>query len=121
MLNLDMHILIFAVLGQLRLAEERLMMSQPWAISSIVLWEIAKLAFLGRIEVDLNHPRVVEVLDEVRVLPVTLDVCRALPRLDFRSDPADAIIAATSIAYNVPLLTRDSKILRSAIVPLVEA
>ena len=39
-------------------------------------------------------------------------------RLDFESDPADELIAATSLAYGIPLLTRDRKLLRSKIVPL---
>jgi PIN domain nuclease of toxin-antitoxin system len=42
----------------------------------------------------------------------------SLPELDFRSDPIDEIIAATSIAHSVPLLTRDKKILQSKVVPL---
>ena len=39
-------------------------------------------------------------------------------RLDFRSDPADEIVAATSIVHDIPLLTRDARILGSKIVPL---
>jgi predicted nucleic acid-binding protein len=35
--------------------------------------------------------------------------------LDFESDPDDEIIAATSLAHNVPLLTRDRRILRSKV------
>jgi PIN domain nuclease of toxin-antitoxin system len=38
-------------------------------------------------------------------------------RLDFRSDPADEIIAATSIVHRAPLLTRDSVIRKSKRVP----
>jgi PIN domain nuclease of toxin-antitoxin system len=53
-------------------------------------------------------------------LPLTLPVVRALRRLDFRSDPADEIIAATSLAHNRPLLTRDRKLLKSKIVPLAK-
>lgn len=41
MLNLDTHILIFALNGELRPAEQDLLASD--AISSIVLWELAKL------------------------------------------------------------------------------
>jgi len=33
--------------------------------------------------------------------------------LDFTSDPADEIIAATSLAFKIPLLTRDTNILTS--------
>ena len=37
----------------------------------------------------------------------------------FRSGYADEIIAATSIIESAPLLTRDARILRSKLVPLV--
>jgi PIN domain nuclease of toxin-antitoxin system len=52
------------------------------------------------------------------VWPLDLAVARASTRLDFRGDPADEVIAATSIVYAVPLLTRDKRILRSKMVPL---
>jgi PIN domain nuclease of toxin-antitoxin system len=34
--------------------EEKLLSSQQWSISAIVLWELAKLAQLGRIELDID-------------------------------------------------------------------
>jgi predicted nucleic acid-binding protein len=37
--------------------------------------------------------------------------------LDFRGDPADELIAATSVIHRAPLLTRDRIIRRSKIVP----
>jgi PIN domain nuclease of toxin-antitoxin system len=39
-------------------------------------------------------------------------------QLDFRGDPADEIIAATSLVHNVPLVTRDRVIRSSKVVPL---
>ena len=38
--------------------------------------------------------------------------------LDFDGDPADELIAATSVVHGVPLLTRDRKIRTSKLVPL---
>jgi PIN domain nuclease of toxin-antitoxin system len=38
--------------------------------------------------------------------------------LDFRGDPADEIIAATSVVHHVSLVTRDRQIRRSKLVPL---
>jgi PIN domain nuclease of toxin-antitoxin system len=38
--------------------------------------------------------------------------------IGFSSDPADEIIAATSLIHKVPLLTRDRTILRSKAIPL---
>jgi PIN domain nuclease of toxin-antitoxin system len=44
--------------------------------------------------------------------------CR-LATLDFRRDPADELIAATSrLVHSVPLLTRDRKLLASQQIPL---
>ena len=54
MLNLDTHVLLFALNGQLKAKERRLLEASPWSISAIVLWEISKLAQLERIELDLE-------------------------------------------------------------------
>jgi PIN domain nuclease of toxin-antitoxin system len=118
MLNLDTHILLHAVAGSLKPRERALLSRRRWSISAIVLWEIAKLAQLGRIEVDLDDPDVVRTLASIQVWPITTDVAKASTRLDVRSDPADELIAATSVVHNVPLLTRDPKLRASRLVPL---
>ena len=118
MLNLDTHILISAVGGGLRPAERSLLASSRWSVSSIVLWELAKLVQLGRVEMDLDDREVIRILSRLHVWPIDLAVARASTRLDFSSDPADEIIAATSVVHNIPLLTRDRTIRSSKIVPL---
>ena len=95
----------------------RLLSADRWSVSAIVLWEIAKLARLGRIAVDLDDPDVVRVLARVYVWPLTREIARMSTRLDVRGDPADALIAATSVVQKVPLVTRDRALLRSKIVP----
>jgi PIN domain nuclease of toxin-antitoxin system len=55
MLNLDTHVLLYALTDDLTLRERALLSNETWSISAIVLWEIAKLSELGRIEVDLDH------------------------------------------------------------------
>jgi PIN domain nuclease of toxin-antitoxin system len=117
-LNVDTHVLLYAVTGALRPRETRLLRDQTWSISAIVLWEIAKLAQLGRIAIDLDDPDVVRTLARLHVWPLTREVAQASTRLDFRGDPADELIGATSVVHNVPLLTRDRSLLRSKIVPL---
>ncbi len=119
MLNLDTHILIFALTGDLTPKERKLLAENSWSISAIVLWEIAKLKELKRIEIDLDDASVVRTLSQIEIWPIDLEVCRHLKKLDFRSDPADELIAATSLAYQVPLMTRDQKIRQSKKVPLV--
>ena len=121
MLNLDTHILLHAVTGDLRPAERKLLSSRRWSISAIVLWEIAKLAQLGRIEVDLDDPEVVRTLGAVAVWPITPEIAVTSTRLDVASDPADELIAATSLVHKVPLVTRDPKLRASRMVPLALA
>lgn len=118
MLNLDTHILLNALAGSLSRREEELLAGHPWSISAIVLWEIAKLVQRRRVELDLDSAEVVRALKSVEVWPVDLEVARASTRLDFEGDPADELIAATSLVHNVPLLTRDQAIRRSKRVPL---
>ena len=117
MLNVDTHVLLYAVTGALRPRENRLLSADRWSVSAIVLWEIAKLAQLGRIAVDLADPDVVRVLARVHVWPLTREIARTSTRLDFRGDPADELIAATSVVHKVPLVTRDRALLKSKIVP----
>jgi PIN domain nuclease of toxin-antitoxin system len=118
MLNLDTHVLLYAVAGDLTSAERRLLSAEPWSVAAIVLWEIAKLAQLGRIHVDLDDPEVRRVLSRVQVWPLTREIAQASTRLDFKGDPADELIAATSVVHNVPLVTRDRAIRKSRAVPL---
>ena len=119
MLNLDTHILLYALTGELTAKEARLLEADTWSISAIVLWEIAKLAELGRIEVDLDGVELTRALARVHTWPITLEICRALRMLDVRSDPADELIAATSIVHRVPLVTRDRVLRKSHRVPLI--
>jgi PIN domain nuclease of toxin-antitoxin system len=118
MLNLDTHILIHALAGTLTAGERRLLARDSWSISGIVLWELAKLVQLGRITLDLESPELTRALGSVRVWPLDLAVSRQSIQLDFHGDPADELIAATSIVHHVPLVTRDARIRRSKLVPL---
>lgn len=118
MVNLDTHIVIHAIGGRLT-GDERLQLTHNrWSVSAIVFWEIAKLVQLGRIEMDLDDREVVRTLSRIHVWPIDLAVARAATRLDFRGDPADEIIAATSVVHGVPLVTRDRMIRGSDLVPL---
>ena len=118
MLNLDTHILLHGLAGSLTRAETALVRRQPWSISAIVLWEITKRAQLGRIGIDLDDAELTRVLSRVHVWPLDLEVCRTIRLLDVGGDPADEIIAATSVVHRVPLVTRDRILRRSRVVPL---
>jgi PIN domain nuclease of toxin-antitoxin system len=120
MLNLDTHVLIHALHGDVRPRERAMLTSDSWSIAAIVLWELEKLAELGRITLDLDDPDVEGSLSSIHLWPLDPAVARASTRLDFRGDPADELIAATSVVHGVPLLTRDRRIRRSRIVPLAK-
>ena len=121
MLNLDTHVLLHAFAGTLKARERRLLASDLWSVSAIVLWEIVRLRQLGRIEVDLESPEWNRALAKVHVWPLDWAVCRASITLDVRGDPADELIGATSIVHRVPLVTRDRVLLSSRAIPLARA
>ena len=118
MLNLDTHIVVNAVRNELTAIERRVLRNQKWCISAIVFWELAMLAERNRVNIDLDSDQFRRFISAVEVLPIDLNVARTSTTLDFSSDPADELIAATSIVYGVPLVTRDRRIRNSKMVPL---
>ena len=118
MLNLDTHIVLSIIRRDLRPRERELLTGESWSISAAVFWELAKLVQLGRIDLDLDSTDVRPFLESLDVWPIDLAVARASTRLDFRSDPADELIAATSVVHRVPLVTRDRLLRTSNVVPL---
>lgn len=119
MLNLDTHVLLHALGGRLTRPERTLLSQEVWGISAIVQWEICKLRQLGRIELDVEDADVARVLARIHTWPLSWEVCRESCRLDVRGgDPADELIAATSIVHGAPLVTRDRRLRRSKRIPL---
>jgi len=82
-----------------------------------LLWELAKLVELRRLEFDFDDLEFRTFVRSSTVFPITLEIARQSTQLDFKSDPADQIIAATSIVEGIPLVTRDRRILKSKLVP----
>jgi PIN domain nuclease of toxin-antitoxin system len=118
MLNLDTHILVSLITGDVSEEERRLAVHERLAISDIVLWELSMLVSRRRVALDFDSPEFRLWLQNLTVLPITMEIARQSTQLDFTSDPADEIIAATSIVENIPLMTRDRRIRRSKMVPL---
>jgi PIN domain nuclease of toxin-antitoxin system len=112
-LVLDTHILVHALAGDLAPKEHAVLSREAWSMSAISLWEIAKLTQLGRLEMDLDDAEVGRALARIHMWPLTLEICRASTRLDFQGDPADELIAATSLVHGAALATRDKQIRRS--------
>ncbi len=114
MLLLDTHIILFALTGQLAPREQKLLTGDPeWSIAAISLWEISKLHQKKRLAMDFNHPEMIAFLNSLKIWPLTLEICQRMVKLDFESDPADELIAATSLVHSLPLVTRDEKVRRS--------
>lgn len=120
MLNLDTHILVEGLIGGLTNRELDLVEDEAIAISDIVLWEISKIVQHKHLSINVDGTAFRRLLRQLTVYPVTMEIARQSVSLDFRSDPADEIIAATSIVERIPLLTRDRKILKSRIVPIAK-
>lgn len=118
MLNLDTHVVVAVLDGDLSDREHALVSVEPLAISAIVLWELAKLIQLKRLKLDLESAEFREFVRHVTIIPITLEIARKSTQLDIRSDPADELIAATSVVERISLLTRDRKLLKSRVVPL---
>jgi PIN domain nuclease of toxin-antitoxin system len=76
---------------------------------------------LGRIAIAVRSAEFGKIFARVRVWPLDLDVCEKSAQLDFTSDPADELIAATSVVHRVPLVTRDKKIRKSKPVPIARS
>src|SRR5262249_49885976 len=116
-LNLDTHIVVCMLNGDLSDRERRLILNDALAVSDIVFWELAKLVQLRRLEMDFDDAKFLAFVRSTLVFPITAEIARKSTTLDFKSDPADEIIAATSIVEGASLLTRDKRILKSRLVP----
>ena len=118
MLNLDTHMVVAVLAGDLSSRELSLVSVEPLAVSDIVLWELTKLVQLKRLKLDFASDEFKEFLRSVTIFPISLPIAIQSTQLDFKSDPADEIIAATSIVEDIPLLTRDRKLMKSRLVPI---
>lgn len=127
MILLDTHILIWLLIAPERLSPKArkailaARKSGPLALSAISLWEIAWLAENKRIEIDVSVESFVEkCASYVQVLPIGPEIAvRAVQfPITYPKDPQDRIIGATAIVEGIRLLTHDTRIAASGLVPL---
>ncbi len=124
---LDTHVLLwwFADGAGLSRRQRRILDTaapeSPLLVSDISLWEVATLAGLHRVELDLPLRTWLERATApplVRVLPITPAIAaetNALPS-SFHRDPADRILVATARVHGATLLTRDERIVDAELV-----
>ena len=84
----------------------------------ISLWEIAMLMYKGRLSIAVEYLKFIELIlesDKYIIRGITPEIAGLSARLysDHNKDPADRIIAATSIIENAKLVTADKKLRQS--------
>jgi PIN domain nuclease of toxin-antitoxin system len=84
-------------------------------ISDISLWEISMLSKKGRIQISTTPAHFINLFLQSRnisVVSISPEIAEASVNfgLDMNGDPADRIIAATSIIYNAQLVTADNNL-----------
>ena len=94
-------------------------------VSIISCWEVAKLVELGRIDFEYSIEEWMETAltyDGIQLIELTPEIAIKSTKLpgNFHKDPADQILVATAILYDIPLLTSDEKILEYPYVQLCQ-
>jgi len=84
----------------------------------ISLWEIAMLMHKGRLNIDVEYLEFIKLIlesNEYVFLGITPEIAKLSTDLfsENNKDPADRIIAATSIIENAKLITADKKLRQS--------
>jgi PIN domain nuclease of toxin-antitoxin system len=92
------------------------------AISDKTLWELGMMFSQNRMDIGVTLLEFLRQTEQrCTVLPVNSAVAARSVQFSraFPSDPADRIIAATAIVYELPLVTADSAIRKSGEVPCI--
>lgn len=84
-------------------------------IADISLWEISMLIKRGRIQIDSTPATFINLYLQSRnisVIPISPEIAELSVNLghEINNDPADRIIAATSIIHNAQLVTADQNL-----------
>jgi PIN domain nuclease of toxin-antitoxin system len=88
----------------------------PKAVSAISCWEVAKLVERKRLSLSISvNDWIAQALlpSGINLLPLEPEISVLSTQLpgSFHKDPADQIIVATSMLFDIPLATVDDKIL----------
>ena len=93
-------------------------------ISDISIWEISMLIKKKRIQVETTATKLIKLYLQTRnisVQSITPEIAELSVNLDstINKDPADRIIAATSIVLNAKLVTSDKNLIKNELVETV--
>jgi PIN domain nuclease of toxin-antitoxin system len=117
---LDTHIWIWWVTEQFHLLTDKQKKALDsnqgnLLLSSISSWEVAKKVETGKLKLSIDVLEWIQLailIPKIKVIDLSPEIIVKSTRLsDFHKDPADQLIAATSIITNCPLITSDSKII----------
>ncbi|HWF65935.1 MAG TPA: type II toxin-antitoxin system VapC family toxin [Acidobacteriaceae bacterium] len=127
MILLDTHILVWLLIAPEKLSTKArkailaARKSGPLALSAISLWEIAWLAENKRIDIDVSVESFVKkCASYVQVLPISSEIAVRSVQFpnSYPKDPQDRMIGATAIIEGIRLLTHDTRIAASGLVPM---
>jgi PIN domain nuclease of toxin-antitoxin system len=127
MILLDTHILVWLLIAPEKLSPKArkailaARKSGPLALSAISLWEIAWLAENKRIDIDVSVGSFVKkCASYVQVLPISSEIAVRSVQFpnSYPKDPQDRMIGATAIIEGIRLLTHDTRIAASGLVPM---
>ena len=125
MIVADTHALLWWVAARERLSSKarEALDTNPIRVSTISCFEITALVQRNRFGLGVDVRTWLEnvlALPNVALLPFTTEVAVTAGMLrDPVRDPADRIIVATALLQGVPLVTKDRKIIASAVVPTI--
>lgn len=120
----DTHIIIWRALNTDRISKragqflDEAEQSDGVVICDITLWEIAMLMDKERLKIDISYLEFIDLVlasGNYSVQPITPAIADKSTRLqqEINADPADRLIAATSILLKAPLVTADKNLRRS--------
>ena len=128
MLLLDTCAIIFDALTPDRLtaaardAIERAEAAPELACCDISLWEIAMLIERGRVDPGTDVSsflRLALAARSLHVLPITPEIAALSISLGLHGDPADRLIAATTVHHGATLITSDHRLRDATNVPTI--
>lgn len=130
MITLDTHVILWDAIQPQMLSKKareaivRANQADGLFFCSISLWEIAMLIRKKRIEVNVSYGDLVQLLLSCNkyvfqeITPEIAELSTTLPDT-INSDPADRIIAASSLVTKTPLVTADENLRKSDIVQTI--